>query len=109
MVQSILHHTYMCTNMCVCVLASLGCVFGMTDGAEAREIAAGTGPKRQRNHLDELPHILSRLSVPLHARNGVAGRREREREKEKRKRRVSPENCGPSGPSHDLRWVREFC
>lgn len=54
----------------------------------------GTGPKRQRNHLDELPHTLrSYFAVCECVRIGVIGL-ERGRTRDKR---VSPENCGPSG------------
>lgn len=59
MVRSVLR-AYTCVN--VCVVPWL-CVWN--DGRDGGgEIAAGTGPKRQRNHLDELPHTLPRFSVP---------------------------------------------
>lgn len=73
-------------HVCVCSW-SFSCAWN--DGRDGGgEIAAGTGPERQRNHLDELPHILPHFSVPQHACNGVAETRERG------KACVSPENCG---------------
>lgn len=43
-------------------------------------MAAGTGPERQRNHLDELPHTLPHTGsfaarARARARSGVAGTR----------------------------------
>lgn len=75
---------YMC--VCSCILAMPSDERNGTRGYEG--VAAGTGPERQRNHLDELPHTLPRVQWRS------PGMRKKEKERE---RRVSHENCGPSG------------